>query len=612
MSVFQRNHSSSILSLEEAQAWHLLIDETGSQFSVKARDLSESSHEVGKVVGLLFPELKSLPKLPKGFHATQNEPATVHHIVNNLIRYRIGIIGATVKNEELEGYSWINTVELITRWVLILLPSSGKPVTVNVFIEQRAPYAAGADMRALAETLQNEMRRLSPKRLDNLHLRLKVIEKTGHPYNGYVDSLAYLWGSPKPTNKRFLESSGLIEECLIEADSHRIERLFLALNHQQKLDPKDWYSIAGIEPREIEQTALCEASQTLGEYCRKDSERWLRYLSHSQQQQQQKSYHPYELYYACQWLARYAPVDLSPIVSLQLLSMQLAASNHMGKVENALAKKGEILIESLFEENAQLCCELALRIIVTYCNAFEFKSAKSVAERWLKVPQLAIGKENYAKLLSSAGQVHAFLGASEANKYFEQSLTTFLELKDSKQSKKQCQQTLHYQTLWLMDSEPESKQAQTLLYQALGVDSGIALRHLATAVARNENRDRFMHYLLLRACVQAPTQLAAITRAYWSQKQNWQQGSGHPWALINFYRSLILWQSPLQKSTDEAIYWVTEAAAVARQQGQGPALKVIAKHIDSVREKMRSATPECYSVEQIMREISVSLPFAFH
>ncbi|MCK7460409.1 hypothetical protein L8G48_12450 [Idiomarina sp. ATCH4] len=612
MAVFQLNHPSSILSLEVAQVWHLLIDETGSQFSAKARDLPESSHEVGKVVGLLLPEQKKLPQLPKVFHATQSDPATVHHIVSNLIQHRVGIIGATVKNEELEGYGWINTVELLTRWILTLLPASGKAVTVKVFIEQRAPYSAGTDMRALAETLQNEMRLLSPKRLGQLNLRLEVIDKAGHLYNGYVDSLAYLWGSPKLINKRFLESSGLNEQCLIEDDSHRIERLFLALNHRQKLEPEDWYAMSGIEPKTIRDTALSESLQTLGEYCKEDYSRWLQYLVYSQQQQQQKSYHPYELYYACQWLARHAPADLPPLQRLQLLSIQLSASNHMGKVAKNIAKKAETLADQLLDEDAQLCCEVALRIIVTYCNAFEFGTAKLVAEQWLRLPKIVLGKENYAKLLSSAGQVYAFLGDLQAEAYFEESLSEFAELKDLKQAQKQCQQTRHYQALWLMDSDNDIEVANKALSQALATESVASLRNLAVSLARGEINDRFTHYLLLRACIKIPNSLASVARAYWSQKSSWQKGLGHPWALINFYRALILWQSPLQKSTDEAIEWATEAVGIAQQQAQGSTLMTISEHISLVRDKMQCATPQSYTVEQIMREVSASLPFAFH
>jgi len=574
--------------------------------------MPSSSHEIGKVVGLLVPESIQLPALQAGFHATQSDPAYVHNVVNQLIQRQVGVIGATVKNEELEGYSWINTIELLTRWVLTLLPASGAPVTVKVFIEQRAPYAAGADLSALAETLQNQLRLLSPERLGQLKLSLAMIKKTGHPYNGYVDSLAYLWGSPKPVNKRFLLSSGLAEQCLIEADSHRFERLFLALNHQQKLEPVDWYAMAAIEPESMSHTALGECLRQLGQRCQEDESRWLQYLSYSRREQQQKQYYPHDLYYACQWLEEYVPATLAPIAKLQLLSIQLAAANHMGRVESALAKQAEALARQLLEENAQLCCEVALRIIVTYCNAFEFEKAQAVVNHWLKVPKLAIGTENHAKLLSSAGQVMAFLGDAAANDYFEQSLSHFAKLNDKRQLQKQSQQTRHYQALWLMDYVPHTDAAVSALEQALGVESAASLRGLATRFARGEATDRFGHYLLLRACVKVPKKLEAVVRAYWSQKQNWQVGTGHPWALINFYRALILWQSPLQKTTDEALSWANQALKNAKLQSQGRTLHTIANAIDAVIQKMQSSTPSSYPVEQIVSEISATLPFNFH
>jgi hypothetical protein len=404
----------------------------------------------------------------------------------------------------------------------------------------------------------------------------------------------------------------LDEKCLIEEDSHRIERLFLALNHQQKLEPTDWYAMSGIDSKIIRDTALCESLQTLGEYCKEDYSRWLQYLVYSQQQQLQKGYHPYELYYATQWLAHHAPADLAPLQRLQLLSIQLSASNHMGKVAKDIAEKADALSEQLLDEDAQLCCEAALRIIVTYCNAFEFETAKLVAQKWLKLPKIAIGKENYAKLLSSAGQVYAFLGDPQAGAYFEQSLGEFAELKDINQAKKQCQQTRHYQALWLMDNDIDNELANKALCEALATESVAGLRNLAVSLARGEINDRFAHYLLLRACIKIPNSLASVARAYWSQKSSWQKGLGHPWALINFYRALILWQSPLQKSTDEAIEWMTEAVGIAKQQEQGSTLMTISEHICLVRDRMQCATPQSYTVEQIMREVSASLPFAFH
>lgn len=613
MAVHDFSHPCSILSLDEAPVWHLIIDETGSSFNAKARELTDSDSAVGKVVGLLHHEILQLPKLQQRFHATQSDVATVHSVLENLLKAKVGIIGCSVKVEEIEGYGWINSIRLLTRWALALLPASGEPVKVKVFVEQRAPYIDGTDMRAFSETLQNDMQKLSPKRLGRLKLEFNIIPKSGHPHNGYVDSLAYLWGSPKPENRAFLKQLKLINSCFINDDTLFVERLFLLIQHQHKLIPEDWYQLASLPVFDYSGTLLDECLELLGEECKNDGERWTQFLDYVCERQLAKNYLPSDLLHASNWLARFQPNQLTPIVNLRLLNIRLSTNNHLGHVAKDVAQSATQLAERLFDEDAQLCCETTLRVIVMHCNNCDFSAAKELAEKWLQHPLALIGKKNYGKLLSSLGQCEAFMGNASANDYFKQAIDVFQTLAAQNESTAEIKQTSHYLALHNMDSPnvSESLVLQQFL-KLFNLKNELELRRTAADYAHGKLTDRFAHFLLLRACIKCPIEFSQVSKAYLSQQEFWTYGDSHPWQLIHLYRALLLWQTTKTHQQLLAKDYINKAITVSEHKSNGPILLKMASVFQSVRERMNNPAKPLPSSSDLLSEISQKLPFAFH
>lgn len=608
-----RVHPNSILNLPEAEVWHLLIDETGSRFNAEALTLPAEDHQVGRVVGLLHPEAVKLPLLPHAFHATDSSPYEVHHKLRKLLKHQsIGILGATIQLSELEGRSWINAVQHLVRWVLALLPASGAPITLKVFIEQRAPYREGADLRALAETLKTEMKSLSPQRLANLNLNFQIIPKTGHPHNGYVDSLAYVWGSPKPTNRKFIEETELLDGCLIESESHILERLFLIIQHQHKLTPVDWYQIASTSQAEREGTILEESLQEVALRCQVDVPLWELFLSHCADKLERKEYHPHALLNATDWLAQAQPDNTSSIQKLRLKNTQLAAANHLGRVEQALATSAHTLAMQLFDENAQIACQTFLRTIVMHCNNFNFEAAESTAEEALKIPVAMIGKKNYGKLLSSMGQIYAFKNDAGAPHFFQQALEVFLSLHDQTDALADINQTRNYQLIWLMDqANANEHEVINGLCDLLNVETELDLRKVAIEYATGARSRRFSHYLLLRACIMCPEITKHIARAYWSQQQQWQSESGHPWQLIALYRGMLIWRFTNQYANTKP--WIEQSILLANAPQHSGVLHVMGSVINDMHERTLASEPqELEGPECFIKNIARDLPFTFH
>lgn len=613
MAVSAFTHSCSILNLQEAPVWHFIIDETGSSFSSKVQQLKATDANVGKVVGLLHPEPLKLPQLPHGFHATQNEPAVVHDVINNLLTAKVGLIGCAVTVEELEGYGWINSIRLLTRWALSMLPASGQPVKVKVFVEQRAPYTNGADLRAFAETLQNEMQKLSPSRLNRLKLEFNVIPKTGHPHNGYVDSLAYLWGSPKPENKAFLKKLNLVNTCFMDDDSLFVERLFLLIQHQHKLIAQDWYQLAALPPETYSNTLLSECLATLGYECKNDINRWQQFLKYVRDQQANKNYIAQELFHATNWLATYKPNNLNPLLLLRLLNIQLSANNHLGHVAQDIANSAVKLGQQLFDENAQLSCETALRVVVMHCNASNFTAAQEIADKWLTWPVALTGKQNFGKLLSSKGQISAFLGDISARDYFIRAIDTFQDMLDPEVANAEIKQTSHYLLLLDMDSKPvnEADIMQRML-RLFSAKNELELRRIAADFAHGKQADRFSHYLLLRACVKCPVEFSQVAKAYLSQRAYWKDKQGHPWQLIQVYRSLLLWSENRSRYQKLCADYLEKAAELCQHKNHGGILLTMADVFTTLRAQIIDENANSLTTASVVEQLANKLPFSFH
>ena len=66
------------------------------------------------------------------------------------------------------------------------------------------------------------------------------------------------------------------------------------------------------------------------------------------------------------------------------------------------------------------------RLAVATTNIYEFDYAKQILQHALKLPEIAVGRQQYGRLLSGMGQIHAFSGEHQpAASFFTQALETF-------------------------------------------------------------------------------------------------------------------------------------------------------------------------------------------
>ncbi|MBK8972389.1 MAG: hypothetical protein IPM37_13935 [Hahellaceae bacterium] len=271
------------------------------------------------------------------------------------------------------------------RWVLRLLPfcrglcrrkcAGGVGASVKFFIEQRSDYEPGTSLSVLCRMLSAELGDLD-SRYTNIHLEAEFIRKEQHPHNGYVDAIAYTWGSPSDESKKRLKASRFLGHCLLQPDEAAMERLYLAVDRHLELEPVDWYFLWPI--CKMNRRAVWPWSWPLpGRKVSKELAVWRPYLSHVQMLMQQKRYVLVELAAALEWLQKWQPAqgEMPPLALLNWHSARLACANHFGATALADARASMALAEDLREEASPDACEADLRIAVAATNAFQFELA---------------------------------------------------------------------------------------------------------------------------------------------------------------------------------------------------------------------------------------------
>lgn len=213
--VNKQQHRQNLRQLAPSAHWRIIIDETGTQFNQAAKTLESADKDLGRIVALVLPDNTNLPPLTESFHAVDASLHQQQSLLKQVLLSNSGIFGATVK--DLSTYNWIGAIAQHTRWTLLMLPING-PSRVEVFIEQRAPFASSNQLDALTATLENELKLLAPARFANLHLTLSIMQKD-HPYNGYVDAIANVWNSNIPEKRKMLARTQWQDHCLLQNTS---------------------------------------------------------------------------------------------------------------------------------------------------------------------------------------------------------------------------------------------------------------------------------------------------------------------------------------------------------------------------------------------------------
>ena len=544
--VVEGQHRNSLRQQRPSTSWSIYIDETGSNFDEAAQKSPSADKAVGRIVALAMPAGTDL--LPtEGFHAADVTSSEVDAMLQSVLDAAVGILGFSVQDHTSRHRYWVGHVVHLIRWTLLQLPvpAGNDGCKVQIYIEKRGSFNERTSLDIVRQTLESELSARDPQRYAHLELDLKFMDKS-NPMNGYVDAVAFTWGSPSSASKDRLEKSLLLGHCLVDANETCLHHLYLSLNQHGPLAPGDWYALCTAATSDPEGGFLSRALDRLGYDLQQHLGQWEGYLAEVQLRLHSKQYSLPELGNAIAWLQQHADKTqtLPGVLQLQLSSSNLALANHQGRISRELSLLCLKWVKQLRDEVPQMACEALLRLSSTLTNDFEFDALDQEIEDWLEQPVAVAGLLNYGKLQSTKGQL---LGhARQALPYFQKALSSFARLSDPAQAMRESQQTRSYRLIAMMDAvlmhEAGSSNASTqeIITEMMQHFGDRQPEFISSQIAHSVQADRFDHHLWLRAMVCFPNALAEAREAYLKQSVHWQAGQDHPWPLICTYRAWLL------------------------------------------------------------------------
>lgn len=599
-----KHHPNSLAHLKPQPFWQILIDETGSQFGDDALSTQMTSPQLGRVVALAVPGNQNILPHIGNYHATESSHEQNDAVVQSLLAAPIGILGFTVKDQDiLQAYSWLSAIHTLCRWVLRHLPvPAGQAVRVDFLIEQRGN--AHADLAAVSELLMAELHRVDAERFANLKINMQFIDKTGHPYNGYVDTIAHCWGSQVAASKERLRKSAWLGHCLLRPSDKALGRLLLAIDGEE-LTGAEWLELMGHLQHLPDHSLAQDLLQQLGKQVAAQPTLWEQYVAEVSLQLANKHYQLAQLVPALDWLQQHAPLQhtLPALLELQWLSGKLAVINHQGQLDMTTVNRCIALALQLQQEDARLATDVILRLAVSATNSFQFALTNQLLDHLAELPDLALGWQRRGKLLSSRGQVQAFLGSQhQAVQYFDEALACFGQLSNPEQAQREQQQTGLYRLFALLDDSHVNDaqwadEAEQYTYQYLQKDLPATLRSLAYSQAPQ----RWLHHLFLRALCLRPALAEKYAIEYIQQEQQWQTEEFHPWPLIDFYRGWLL--QLLGRGQHARAYW---HSAIARCQQGGSTLQWMALVLSQLAHHLDNTLPAANADE--LRRLQALIP----
>jgi hypothetical protein len=547
--VVEGQHRNSLRQQRPSTSWSIYIDETGSNFDEAAQKSPSADKAVGRIVALAMPAGTDL--LPtEGFHAADVTSSEVDAMLQSVLDAAVGILGFSVQDHTSRHRYWVGHVVHLIRWTLLQLPvpAGNDGCKVQIYIEKRGSFNERTSLDIVRQTLESELSARDPQRYAHLELDLKFMDKS-NPMNGYVDAVAFTWGSSSSASKDRLEKSLLLGHCLVDANETCLHHLYLSLNQHGPLAPGDWYALCTAATSDPEGGFLSRALDRLGYDLQQHLGQWEGYLAEVQLRLHSKQYSLPELGNAIAWLQQHADKTqtLPGVLQLQLSSSNLALANHQGRISRELSLLCLKWVKQLRDEVPQMACEALLRLSSTLTNDFEFDALDQEIEDWLEQPVAVAGLLNYGKLQSTKGQLLAFRGhARQALPYFQKALSSFARLSDPAQAMRESQQTRSYRLIAMMDAalmhEAGSSNASTqeIITEMMQHFGDRQPEFISSQIAHSVQADRFDHHLWLRAMVCFPNALAEAREAYLKQSVHWQAGQDHPWPLICTYRAWLL------------------------------------------------------------------------
>ena len=575
-----KHHPNSLRHLKPQTQWDILIDETGTNFDSSAYDLNMRDISLGKCVALISPKILKKGILPNigNHHATEAVDSKNDSIINSILKAPVGVLGFTVKDEiNSNETSWFNSIYLLIKWILKLIPIAPEKGTKLTFlIEQRSAYDESINLMPIIEVLLAELSELNPNRYAKVKIDAKFIGKENeHPLNGYIDTIAHMWGSPTRIGKDRLKKSKMLGHCLIRPSDNVMERLYQSLEGAEDLSAKEWYSLMSAISEESEGSLLYDTLKVLGKIVQSDSQKWKELLEEVHAVLS-GYYEPLHVRTALLWLEEWMPANmqLSGITKLHQISVELDSLNHLGIFdENIEERLGEIekLRNELFDEAAHELCEIDLRIMVSLTNIYEFHKMKDILDFWKKQETATITLESKGKLLSTEGQYYAFIGDPyKAVDSFNKSIEHFNKLSDASISNKNCNWTNSYRITAMMDcGDISSAEIRNELCKVAQSDD---LVKRSKKLAKDTGEERFVVYLFLRAFVYYPIEFKEEIEAYVSLSKEWYVGNVAPWEVINIYRAWMLFNAG---DEDQAKEFAKRAFFICNDENQGVTTKWI-------------------------------------
>ena len=356
---------------------------------------------------------------------------------------------------------------------------------------------------------------------------------------------------------------------------------------------EEWSALVLSDDARHASSAATALLTLLGKDAQSNPEVWNTYLNYVQNHLSSKVINLLTLARQIEWLKKFQPKTyaLTPRLELIWLTVQLANDNHLGKTDSFQNMRQEFgkLCRQIYFEDAPLVCLTVLHSAVAFMNEFDFRKAAAAVQGWCRKPVEVMGRQNYGRLLSTCGQLKAFIGENaEAISLFQEAIRHFQLLSDTEPGALECRQTRAYLLIAMMDCAGTSAAA---LNRELNAYFGMPLQEAIPALACSDSpAEKYAHHVLLRWLTQRGTE--EQKRLYLSQRSDWKQGFGHPWELIVFYRALL---------TDDATQRQTllrQAADLAKESGDLTLKTIACTILGALYYENRNCAEELWTLTQ--------------
>ena len=515
--------------------WTVLIDETGSANDNRCEQLL-------RVVGVFVPDGANLPELRR--HATDSSLAGTVDAVNTLRKLGCRCLGVGVDSLLNTGSDrWLYAIETILELALRLLPLNDRQnVKFNVLVEQRQAYNANQNLiiKYLCGNARERFARVYPKIGERIQIEGKFIDKE-HPYNGYPDALAFLWGSPRMSDER--QKSGLIGTCLIDKGTtgQDLRDAFDLIEREGNMDPKKWQVLLKLPDAGNKNSLVCALLDKLGQKISGSPTRWRDLLELTAQYADSRGVAPDLLQAQIEWLEKHKPaVQLSQKDELQILSSRFVLKRLRGEVVDWHSDEfNEFYMAAvkMRKEDSASACVAEIRLAEAFRSSRDYTFMRNLMARWIKsdFDYQIVGTKTCGRIKKFAGEIEAFLGN------YERAIELFDEAEDAlTQVSALDEKEEELEGLWIsrdvakMEYDPDSLGREIYL-------EARELRYSDPASSDYRRRNDARHYVVARYVATCSSRNANLAKeSYLENPSRWKFAQRRPWDLIEFYRGTML------------------------------------------------------------------------